>query len=65
VELVILLFVLGFLLLLAEVYLPGLVAGFAGAALVVAAVVLTFVKFGVTPGLFALWFFAGSCGKMC
>jgi membrane-bound serine protease (ClpP class) len=48
---ILLLFALGLVLLLAELFLPGMVAGVTGGVLLGAGLVLTFLQFGVVPGL--------------
>ncbi len=52
--LVVVLFVLGFLLLAAEVFVPGLVLGTLGLLLLAGAVALVFVHHGTIAGIFAL-----------
>ncbi len=49
-ELVITLLVVGFLLLLAETFLPGMIAGIIGFCCVIAGVVQGYLQFGEGPG---------------
>jgi membrane-bound serine protease (ClpP class) len=51
--LIVALFVVGFLLIAAEVFLPGLIVGTIGLLCLVASVVLVFVEYGTVPGLIA------------
>ncbi len=50
----VLLAVVGVVLIIAELVLPGGIIGIAGAICLISAVVLTFVKFGITAGAIAL-----------
>lgn len=51
--LIIALFVVGFLLIAAEVFLPGLILGTIGFLCLVASVVLVFIEYGASAGLLA------------
>jgi len=57
--LIVAILILGFLLILTEVFVPGGVLGILGAALLVAGVALSFREFGATQGA---WVFAGTAG---
>ncbi len=48
---ILILFVLGLLLILAELVLPGMIAGIIGAGLLLTGTVMTFLQFGWVPGL--------------
>jgi membrane-bound serine protease (ClpP class) len=55
--LIVAILVLGFLLILTEVFVPGLILGILGVSLLVVGVVLSFREFGGTAGA---WVFAGT-----
>ncbi|MGA0849667.1 MAG: NfeD family protein [Chthoniobacterales bacterium] len=57
--LIIALFVVGFLLIAAEVFLPGLILGTIGFLCLVASVALVFVQFGTSSGLLAAFVVGG------
>lgn len=52
-SLIIALFVVGFLLIAAEVFVPGLIVGTIGLLCLVASVVMVFLEYGTVPGLLA------------